>query len=161
MTDERIEGVEQLAALSKRLRTAGEKDLKREFNRSLRDASKKPISSAKANAERLPRKGGLAEKVANSRIVQRNRLSAKNPTLAIQATNDVNLWRLDRGQIRHPVFGNKEKWVTQTLPRSGWWSDAMKEAQPEAQRELAKALDRIQRKLEAPTHEFGSRGEFT
>jgi hypothetical protein len=160
MTEMHIEGVAQLAALSKRLRDTGEKDLKRELNRSLRDASKKPIRLAKANAaERLPRKGGLAEKVATSRITQKNRLSAKNPTLAIQAANDVNLWRLDRGRIRHPVFGNRDKWVTQNIT-SGWWSDAMNEAAPEARRELAKALDRVQRKLEAPTHEFGSRGEF-
>lgn len=161
MTDEiRIEGVEQLAALSKRLRDSGERDLKREFNRSLRDASKKPISRAKSNASRLPHKGGLAEKVAKSRITQKNRLSARNPTLAIQATNDVNLWRLDRGRIRHPVYGDRDKWVTQDVP-SGWWSDAMKESEPEVRRGLAKTLDRIQRKLEAPSHEFGSRGEFT
>lgn len=146
----RLEGVEQLAKLSRRLRDAKDKDLKREFNRGLRGAGQTFIRAARGNArDYLPKRGGLAEKVAASKIVFRNQLTGRNPVLRIVATNSSNIAAMNAGRIRHPVFGHRDRWVTQMV-RPGWWSDARTETGPEVMLQLAETLDRIDRQLSRP-----------
>lgn len=84
----KVQGAEQLAALSRRLRETGSKDLRREVFRGLGRAAKPAKAAAKREAlRRLPKRGGLAELVASSRIGSRNRLAGNDPSVRIVATN--------------------------------------------------------------------------
>ncbi len=33
----------------------------------------------------------------------------------------MDLRSLDRGRLRHPLFGNREHWYNESVPR-GWWT---------------------------------------
>lgn len=140
-------GVQQLAALSVALKDQANRGLKNELAKSLRRATKKPIGIARQNArDRLPRKGGLAELVAGSKISTRNRITGKNPSITVVAANPNNIRAVNAGKVRHPVFGRETNWTVQTVP-AGWWSDAWKEGGPDAKREVAAALRETSRKL--------------
>lgn len=147
--DFRIEGdgIPRLAALAKRLKEVGDKDLRREVSRGLTRSTRNARTAAKANArQRLPKRGGLAAQVAASRIVTRNRLAGRNPVVQIVGTNADNIRRIDKGTVRHPVFGHPDRWVTQPV-RRGWWTDAMKLNARDGRRELATVMDALARKL--------------
>lgn len=36
----------------------------------------------------------------------------------------VDLRSINAGKVRHPVYGNRRKWVLQSVP-AGFWDDAM------------------------------------
>lgn len=115
--------------------------------RGLGRAAKPAKAAAKREAlRRLPKRGGLAELVASSRIGSRNRLAGNDPSVRIVATNPDNIRRIDKGTVRHPVFGNPDVFVTQKVPR-GWWTDPMRLNAPRTRRELAAALEEVAKKL--------------
>ncbi len=148
MTDFVITGAEQLQRLTRRIRDSGDKNLRRELAKALNRATKKPKADARANArQRLPRRGGLAELVAKSKLSTRNRTQGRgNPVLQIVAVNQDNIRNINAGTVRHPVFGHHDRWVNQPVTK-GWFSDAMKGAAPEVRKELAVALSELERKL--------------
>jgi hypothetical protein len=54
--------------------------------------------------------------------------------------------RLNRGKWRHPVFGNKENWVTQTS-EPNWFDGTIKKHAPEVRREIKAQVDEVMRKI--------------
>ena len=144
----RIVGAEQLGKLSRRLKEAGDKELKRELFKALNRATKKPKAEARARAlTTLPRHGGLAKRVAASRFTTRNRTTRTgDAVLQLVAKGTVNVHSIDRGRVRHPVFGNRDRWVAQPV-KPGWFSIPMKANERGTQREIAAALIELQRKL--------------
>jgi len=57
-----------------------------------------------------------------------------------------DLVALNRGYLRHPLFGNRDFWFEQSV-EPGWWDRAMEEGQDDVRRELIEALDRVARRL--------------
>lgn len=134
-----IQGADQLARLSKQLREAADKGLQRELSKAISTATQPLKGAARESARKtLPRHGGLNEKVANSRFSTRRRANG----LRIQAQNAYALRRLDEGIAQHPVFGNRQNWVTQQV-RPGWWSTPVKELAPKAREEISQAMQRV------------------
>ena len=60
----------------------------------------------------------------------------------------VDLYSLDRGELRHPLFGDREHWYDQQVP-AGWWSKSLNRAADSGvvRRELLRGLDEVARKL--------------
>lgn len=142
-----MDGADALKDLSRQLRAAAAKDLRKEMNRGLRSAAKPLIADARQFArETLPKQGGLNEKVARSRFRVKI-TTGRDPGVRITATGlDA---RLDsQGRLRHPVYGNRRAWVQQKVT-PGWFHVPMRRGAPEVRREMAKALDRIAKKLES------------
>lgn len=140
-------GLRQLEALSVALRDQANKGLKSELGKAFRTATRKPINKARQNArDRLPKRGGLAELVAASKVSTRNRLTAKRPSVTVVAKNPNNIGAINAGRVRHPVFGSETAWVVQAVP-TGWWSDAWKDGGPDARRDVALAIRNVSRKL--------------
>jgi hypothetical protein len=141
-----IRGVDQLADISRKLKQAGDRDLQREFRRGL-DEAVEPIKDTIRESARdiLPRQGGLNERVARTpiRVVTRNTARATGIRLTVRGTRRA---ALDQGRLRHPVFGDREVWVTQRVT-PGWWSNAIDDDFPEARRAVQAAMDRVARKL--------------
>jgi hypothetical protein len=64
----------------------------------------------------LPEAGGLAGLVADSRMGVSVQTSTREAKVTVAAVSGMDLPRIDKGRVRHPVFGNREHWETQSVP---------------------------------------------
>lgn len=143
-----MRGSYQLEELARRLREAGNKDLTRELLRGINRSLKPAKAAVKAAALRdLPQGGGLNRFVASSRIGSRTRTRGRNPAVFLTGKKSGHdLRAIDRGRVRHPVFGNRDAWVTQQV-EPGWWSRTLSEQAPAIRREVIRAMDEVAEKV--------------
>lgn len=145
--DFKIDGAKQLAELTRKFRSIEDKTVRRELSKSLTRATKRSKDAIRASArEKLPKRGGLAASIAASRISVRNKTASRIAVLQLVTSNKHNIRAIDRGIVRHPVYGNRKKWATQKVPAL-FWTAPMRLNTANARRELAGALDELQRKL--------------
>ena len=147
-----ISGAEQLTALSKRLKDAGERGLKRELDKAIRDAVTPFREAVRQSAlNKLPRKGGLAERVADQVVPRPRKVnSSKGVGLRVTAVGRQgmrSLIALDQGRIRHPVFGDDKTWVSQRVV-GRFWAMPAEELQPKVAAEVQAAIDRVAHKID-------------
>lgn len=148
MADFEVRGAEKFEKVAKALKTAGDKELRKELYSAINRATKPLRANAKKSAERnLPKAGGLNKRVARARMSAR-RSTGRNPGVKIVAKGMEQLALMDQGMVRHPVYGNRKRWVNQPIPDAeGWFSKPMEDGKPEAQREIVHALDDVAKKL--------------
>lgn len=91
----------------------------------------------------LPRRGGLATAVVNSRF--RTGKNQKN-RVVFQATNKYNIRSMDEGRVRHPVFGRLPA-VIQRIP-SGWFTRPTQDEGPKVRRALIRVMEQIKHEFE-------------
>lgn len=144
-----IQGVEQLNALAKALKEAGDKGLQRELSKGIRNAVKpfkdRVVESA---METLPSGGGLNALVAARVRRARIRRSANGVQVVAAGSKGMkDLAAIDAGSVRHPVFGNRAAWVSQDVT-PGFWSDAEKESAPEAAKGVVQAMETVRAKID-------------
>lgn len=146
MLDVEAQAPDRLVLVGKILKDLGDKGLQRELYRGLNRASMKLKADAKAEAgRRLPQRGGLAKRVAGAKLSTRRR-GGRNPGVSIQAKGMAQLAGIDAGQVKHPVFGNRDVWVTQDIT-SGWFSEPMEAGRDEAAAAIGEALDDLAVKI--------------
>lgn len=77
--------------------------------------------------------------------------AVRRATVAVRAFgrrgHDRQVEELERGRLKHPVFGRGNAWVWQKI-RPGFVSEPAKRAAPEATREIDKAVKRIKDKID-------------
>lgn len=148
MTEVRITGAEEFARLSVRLKAA-DKEINREFSSALTRATKPVKADAKKSALAiLPKSGGLAARVASSRLSVRRSTGGKSIGIRITAgSGKQQLDRIDKGVVKHPVFGNRKAWVSQSVA-PGWFTRPMLNSATHVRREMSKAMDDVARKLD-------------
>jgi len=140
-----VEGADKLRIVARALRDLGDKELSREVYRGLNRATIPLREDARRSAaSRLPQRGGLADRVAKSKMTTRRR-AGRNPGITIRARGMPQLQGMDRGRVRHPVFG-RGPWVTQRIT-PGWFTEPMEAGAPEVRRELLRVLDEAAREL--------------
>lgn len=144
-------GSQQFGNLSKALKAAGG-DLRKEYLKALRTATAPAKTTIPESARTtLPRRGGLNETVArNLKVTTRTSLSGPTATVRIVATEGPrkHITDLNRGRLRHPVFGNREVWVGQpVLP--GFFTRPCLALRPGARRQIAEATNEVLRKIAA------------
>jgi hypothetical protein len=143
-----IRGLERFARLSKDLRQAGAKELRRELYRGLQRAAKPLIADAKVSARSLPHRGGLADRAARARFRVKAR-AGRTPSISIVAADakgrSVDLDALDRGTVRHPTFGHRP-WVAQQV-RPEWFTRPMVNGSPQVRDEMLRAVDDVAAKF--------------
>lgn len=55
----------------------------------------------------------------------------------------MDLDSLDRGRLRHPLWGDRKWWYDQSVPR-GWWTDSLtRAADTRVRREIVDAVDTV------------------
>lgn len=147
--DVEVRGSQDLAALARALKEAGRNDLRKELLANIRNAGKPVLDDAKATAlAELPSRGGLADLVAGSKFAVRSSLSGKSARVTLQAINSKALVRTtDAGSVRHPVWGNRGTWVTQSV-KSGWFSDTAAESAPRFRDAISEAMARVAAQVE-------------
>lgn len=144
----RIEGARNLEKLSKKLKAAGDATLRKELYAGINRATKPAKTAIKEAARReLPKKGGLNEFIAKSSVTTRTRGGGKNPGVQIVAKKKGHDIRaIDRGRLRHPVWGNRRVWVTQQI-KPGFFTDTIGAQINDLRRAVIKVLDDIARKV--------------
>ena len=142
-------GADQLEDLGRALKHA-DKQLKKDMLRAFREAGKPVVKDIKARAgDSLPASGGFASRVARSTIGVRTRLSGKSTGIRIQASGKkgattATIKGLDEsGEWRHPVWGNRSVWVSQSAAGAiGWFSEPIEDNEGRLRSELLDAMDR-------------------
>ena len=131
--------------VSKALKAAGEKQMRKELHSSVRTAAKPLIPKARQAAlSQLPKRGGLAKAVASSQmraqvLTGRNKYGVR---ITVGKNRRAGARDTNRGKIRHPVFGNRDVWKDQRVPK-GWFDDTMKAAAPPIRRDVEKAIQKV------------------
>lgn len=142
-----VTGGDELYAVAKRLRGA-DKTIRKELLQGIRDGAKPITAAVKASARTdLPRRGGLAALIGKSSVRVQTKTAARTAGVRIVATNEHNIYGMDRGQLRHPTFGNRGAWVSQSI-RSGWFTDPIDKAADGLRVHVAAAIDRAADQLE-------------
>lgn len=137
---------EKLDLVASTLRDLQDKGLTRELSKALNRATEELKRDAKDNAgEVLPHRGGLAERVKAAKLATRRR-SGRNPGLRITAKGLDQLEAMDRGFVKHPVWGNRDVWVTQEVT-PGWFTTPMEDGRVEVARRIDEALDELAAEL--------------
>lgn len=149
-----IVGIEQLSALARDLKVAGETGLRRELFRGMQRGAK-PLKPAARDAalDGLPVSGGLAARVAGSRFSVNVRLAGRSPSIRITGKGDVgttgsqlDLSSLDRGRVRHLRWGRRP-WYNQRIEPL-WFSGRMeREADTGVRAEILLAASNVANKL--------------
>lgn len=142
-----VKGADQLAALAKQLKAAGDKGLQKELYAGINRAAKPVVQEIRksANGGKIPRRGGLAAAVGKSSIrTQRRVSSTRTAGVRIVATNKFSLYHLNQGIVRHPVFGKGQ--VVQRI-QPGFWSDPTEAVAEDVRREIVKVLESVAGKL--------------
>lgn len=148
MLDIEIRGAEEFGTLSRRLKAVGDRELRKELYRGLNRAAKPAKAKVKPNvAAEMPKKGGAATFITTDlKVTQSNRGAGRNPGITIWSKSPHDIRKINKGQLRHPVFGNRKKWATQSVP-AGSFTDPIKEAAPEMRVEMERTIRDVAAKL--------------
>lgn len=148
----RVEGAEKFARLAQALRQIGDKDLRRELYAGINRAVQ-PLTESVRHATRRYLPDRYADELSKTLRVRARRRTGRDPGVSLAGTaktargKDRNLRALNRGQLRHPLYGNRERWSTQQVS-TGWWDEPLSDGADEVRQELVNVLDDIGRKLE-------------
>lgn len=148
----RVEGAAQFEKVAHRLKDLGDKDLTKALRQGIKKATEPIRLDVQQAATRdLPKRGGLNRWVAASNFsvstttgkTPRVRLTGKRKNAGGKQSD---LAALDRGQLRHPVFGNRKVWVLQQV-RPGWFSKTVNSDIDNVRSEVNAAVEDVARRL--------------
>lgn len=142
--DFEVTGADDFYKLSKALKHAGRKELRKELHKGLRTAAKPLVKKTRAEALRLlPKGGGLARQVSKEpqRVQVRTGTRTAGVRIVVPGKNG-GARAANRGVVRHPVFGNRKVWVNQNVP-PGWFDGPLLESAPAVRRDLEDAIGRV------------------
>jgi len=145
-----IKGTEDLIKLSRALKQLGEKDAQRALTKGITKSLKPLKQEVKAHAAKaLPRRGGLAKRVARTRLAHSTRKTGQRAGVRIEAkpshTTLRDPERADKGRIKHPVFGmaaSRAPWELQDVTK-GWFSKPLEASAPDVRAELSNVMDDV------------------
>jgi len=143
-----IRGADEFLRLSKRLKEAGETELRKELHKAVRVAAKPLIPAVRAaGREAFPQRGGLARRMGKKPYRSQARTGARTAGVRIVGTQ-VDPRMNAEGRIWHPVFGRTGKpksggrnSVVQDVPAvKGYFDKTLTDAAPEVRAELIRVV---------------------
>lgn len=149
-------GADDFAALSRRLKDAGETGLARSLRKAITDAAA-PIAAEIRDPARLeaymPRRyaGVLA---ADIKVSTLQRGSIRSPGVRITASGRVRnrkVARVNAGVLTHPLFGDREKWFDQGAGmHPGFFDDPCRASGPQVRDKILKAMHATAAQITGP-----------
>jgi len=144
----RINGAATLHKVAAQFRAQANKDLSRDLSNALSKAIEPVKTAIKASAEEtMPREGGYnptfsrALKFRTNRNTRGSDGSVTLSTYAEGKTDRRDIRALERGDLRHPLFGHRKRaWYTTPI-RAGFHRRGTDKALDEAQKEISKVAD--------------------
>lgn len=135
---------EDFKRMSLDLRDAGRKDLRQELFRGLQSATKPARNDVlDAIPDHMP--GDYAAVLRSDLKLSSTTKGGRNPEVRIRAKGRRKarfVGPLDRGRLRHPLFGNRGFWFSQTI-EPGFWSQTLTNRQDEVRAKLEEAMQAI------------------
>lgn len=152
MADVDIIGADHFIAVAKALHAQGEEGggLKRELRANLKDAAK-PMEQAVLDHIALYLPSGYAPVMAAGlKVSPSQSLRGSGAGLRLSAYSKGNPKRrhirtVDRGTLRHPVYGNRDAWVNQRI-KPGFWSEVLSKSEvplKEIREAIQKTIDKL------------------
>jgi hypothetical protein len=147
-----LHGADDLARLSRVLKDAGEKDLQRQLTAGIR-AAMEPVKEAlhRSAEAKLPKRGGLAAGIAGSKMRVTRRNTGRSIGVRLRVENPDNIRRLDRGSVRHPVFGRWLPGVPAQHVPTGWFTEPTEAARPAFAAAVDQAMNDVVKQINART----------
>ena len=144
--------------VTKELRALQEKGIQRALTKGINAAVEPAIAAGRQGAlDHLPASGGLARIIAEARFRVSRLSGAKTAGIVLVASRSkltgggkMDLRRMDKGQLRHPVSRSRKVWVMQRIPE-GWFSDPLEKLKPQISKDIAAAVQEAVRELAAKT----------
>jgi hypothetical protein len=136
-------GSAQFERVARAFREA-EAGLPRELVQALEKSAKPLKRDAKASAlTNLPHLNGLNRIVAAARMTVTPRANG----IRIKAHGIDQLRLTNDGKIVHPTYGHRPRKVQRIPAAKDWFTKPMRDGEPKIRRELAKALNKIARRI--------------
>lgn len=167
MRDVRLLNTGSLLELQRRLRAAGNENIRSSMQRRIRHAAE-PLKDelqttirelAIASQPRRTRPGGSSPTTRPMRatIAEAIRISVRTTAGGAGARVWIDRGRLpadlkgmpaaiNEGRIRHPVYGNRRRWVQQDAAPL-WWDRTVRAHTPRIEREVGRVMDDVRRRL--------------
>lgn len=150
--------VKKLEKAAAALKKHGDKELSRELTKGITSALKPLKKDVKSSTpEFLPRRGGLAKRVGKTTLPHRTRKAGIEAGVRITAKPSHRTLRdplrVDRGRVKHPVFGRAASvipWQLQNV-KPGWFSKPLEDGAKPVRKALVKAIGEIVSKIERST----------
>lgn len=165
-SDIRILNTGALLDLSRRLRSVNEASVRASMHRRIRRAAEPLRNDLQRTVRSLPMgspgrsvRGGPS---SNTRPLRATIAAAIRLSVRTTGNPGARVWidraslptdlrtmpkHMNNNSIRHPVFGNKRRWVKQTTPPM-WWEQTVRRHRPRMEREVERVLSDIRRRLE-------------
>jgi hypothetical protein len=141
-----LTGADDFLKLSKALKAAGEKDLRKELHKGMRDGARDVIPLAREEArEILPKRGGMNELVAKAPMRIRVSTGRDFGVSVVARKLGSGARGADFGRIRHPIPGT-DKWASQDVPK-GWLRGTTRRSRHLVIPKLEAAMERVARKV--------------
>lgn len=145
MADFEIRGGDDLKRVARELKAAGDGQLRRDLLRGIRESVKPGIPEVRASAaSTLPKRGGLADRVAGQQYAVRTSLAAGR--VSVLGKGMKELIDIDKGKLRHPLFGNREKWIGQSV-EPGFFTKPLEARGPSIRTAVLKVISDVARKI--------------
>jgi hypothetical protein len=162
-----IIGTGQLIELQRRLRAAGHENMRSSMQRRIRRAAEPLKSDMQQTIRTLPIRS-QARKVGSrggpsptTRPLRATIAAAVRISVRTAGSPGARVWldkgalppdlkgmpaALNSGRIRHPVFGNRKRWVQQnTTPL--WWESTVRKHTPRMTAEVARVVDDVRNRI--------------
>jgi hypothetical protein len=167
VSDIRITNTGSLIELQRRLRAAGHENIRASMQRRLRHAAE-PLRDDLQSAIRgldissQGRRGRPGGPSPTTRPLRATIADAIRISVRTSGNPGARVWvdkgrlpadllkmpnALNTGRIRHPVYGNRRRWVQQNATPL-WWDNTVRKGRPRMEREAARVLDDVRRRLE-------------
>ncbi|RSN13739.1 hypothetical protein DMH25_08080 [Streptomyces sp. WAC 01325] len=167
--DIRVVGTGQLLELQRQLRRAGHENIRSSMQRRTRRAAEplrndlQDVIRNLAITSQARKSGGRGGPSPTTRPLRASIAGAVRISVRTTGNPGARVWldknllppdipmgvvnRLNEGRLRHPVFGNKRRWVQQnTTPQ--WWDKTVRAHTPRITREVERVVDDVRRHLE-------------
>jgi hypothetical protein len=165
--DVRLLNTGSLLELQRRLRAAGNENIRSSMQRRIRHAAEPLRDDLQSTIRELnigsggrrTRPGGPSPTTRPMRatIAEAIRISVRTTAGGAGARVWIDRGRLpadlkgmpaaiNTGRIRHPVYGNRRRWVQQNATPL-WWDSTVRAHTPRIEREVARVLDDVRRRL--------------
>lgn len=150
MADVEVRGADAFYKVSKRLKAAGNGELRKELNRGIRQVARPlAVRGREAVAAQTPNAGGLARAVLRQPVGVKTQTGLQTAGVRLTAGRKGGVLRgLEKGAFRHPVFGRPGAWVTQQVPGAqGAWGESIEGDKRLVQAAIADVMEDVLRRL--------------
>ena len=153
MADLEVIGTAEFVQIAAKLKALGSdgRVLRRELRNELKDAARPMVDAVRSHVgEYLP--SGYAPIMTAGLVVIPSQ-SLRGATAGLKLTGHAkgvtrrrHIRTIDRGTLRHPVYGNRERWINQRVT-PGFWSDPMYDSSDEAFEQIQQAIRKAIQKV--------------